>query len=63
MRDYGVEAIDLLGDRSSDDLDEDRVLQLALVRLVKVIGEAAPKIAVEFRDRPTGNPVGQLAAR
>jgi uncharacterized protein with HEPN domain len=51
MRDHASEAIDLLGDRSIDDLGRDRILQLALVRLVEVIGEAASKVPADFRER------------
>lgn len=50
MRDYAAEAVELLGERSADDLQADRVLQLALVRLVEVIGEAASKVPAEFRE-------------
>ncbi len=49
MRDYAAEAVELLGGRNVDELRSDRVLQLALVRLVEVIGEAASRIPMEFR--------------
>lgn len=51
MRDYAAEAIELLGGRSVEDLAQDRVLQLALVRLVEVIGEAASKVPADFREK------------
>jgi uncharacterized protein with HEPN domain len=51
MRDYAAEAVELLGQRTAEDLKGDRVLQLALVRLVEVIGEAASKVPAELRER------------
>jgi uncharacterized protein with HEPN domain len=44
MRDHAVEAIELLGDRTLDQLQDDRVLQLALVQLIEIVGEAASRI-------------------
>ncbi len=51
MRDYAAEAVDLLGDRTIEELGQDRILQLALVRLVEVIGEAASHVPTEFREQ------------
>jgi uncharacterized protein with HEPN domain len=48
---WPVEAIGLLGGRSVEDLAQNRVLQLALVRLVEVIGEAASKVPADFRGK------------
>ena len=41
MLDYTREAIDLTLNRSREDLDQDRLLQLGLVRLIEIVGEAA----------------------
>ena len=41
MLDHAREAVDMVRGRSRGDLDTDRQLNLALVRLVEVIGEAA----------------------
>ena len=42
---YAEEAIELLGDLSSAELEKDRVLQLALERLVAIVGEAARRVS------------------
>jgi uncharacterized protein with HEPN domain len=41
MLDHALEAVDLARGRSRSDLDTDRTLNLALVRLLEIIGEAA----------------------
>ena len=51
MRDYGKEAIELAEDRSRADLDLDRMFELAMVRLLEVLGEAARRVPEEFRAR------------
>ena len=51
MRDHAREAIELTQDRTRADLDSDRLLNLALVRLVEVIGEAATRVPPEIRNR------------
>ena len=51
MRDYATEAIALLGTRTVKEFEGERILQLALVRLVEVIGEAASKVEEDFRAR------------
>ena len=40
MRDAAQEAVTLIQGRSRTDLHADRVLNLALVRLLKIVGEA-----------------------
>lgn len=50
MRDHASEAIALLMERSLEDLRSDRVLQLALVQLIEIVGEAANRVPVEVRD-------------
>ena len=49
MRDHAREAIDLLGDRTLEELRQDRVLQLALVQLIEILGEAASRVSAETR--------------
>ena len=51
MRDHGREAIELAEGRSRADLDLDRMLELALTRLMEVLGEAARRVPEEFRQR------------
>jgi uncharacterized protein with HEPN domain len=50
MLDNAREAVDLLGDRSLEALHADRVLQLALVTLVQVIGEASSRVPKDLRE-------------
>lgn len=47
MLDHAREAITLAHDKSRADLDKDRLLELALVRLLEVIGEAASRVPGE----------------
>jgi len=44
MFDHAVEAVEMARGRSRTDLDRDRQLNLALVRLVEIIGEAAKRV-------------------
>jgi uncharacterized protein with HEPN domain len=44
MRDHAREAIALVVGRKRADLDSDRLLNLALVRLMEVVGEAAARM-------------------
>ena len=53
MRDAAREAIDLTRDKVRADLDRDRLLNLALVRLMEIVGEAAARISADYRtDHP-----------
>src|SRR3546814_18565993 len=62
MVDHAQEAIDLVFGRQRSDLDVDRVLCLALVRLMEIVGEAAARVTPETRDRillvPWGGIIG-----
>jgi uncharacterized protein with HEPN domain len=49
MLDAAREAIAFGASRSSDDLKRDRVLTLALVKCIEIIGEAAAKVSAETR--------------
>lgn len=44
MLDYAQEAITLVQGKSRADLDSDRLLNLALVRLIEMVGEAANRV-------------------
>ncbi len=44
MRDAAKEAVELIRDRSRADLDRDRLLNLAMVRLMEIVGEAAARV-------------------
>ncbi len=50
MLDHAREAADMARGRTRDDLDSDRLLNLALVRLLEIVGEAAGRIPSEQRD-------------
>ena len=51
MLDHAREALGLMEGRSRADLDTDRLLNLGMVRLLEVIGEAAAQTPVEVRER------------
>ena len=49
--DHAREAYMLVQNRFRRDLDDDRLLNLALVRLLEIIGEAANRVSLEERSR------------
>ena len=51
MLDHAREAIQIAQGRKREDLDRDRLLNLALVRLLEIIGEAAARIPPAERKR------------
>ena len=51
MRSHAQEAIDLLGDLTEQELSENRTLQLAVTRLIEIVGEATNRVAEDFRER------------
>jgi uncharacterized protein with HEPN domain len=61
MRDHAHEAIEMLGSTTQDELRNDRKLQLALVQLIEIVGEAASRIPDEVRQANPAVP-WQLAA-
>ena len=50
MCDHAVEAVEMARGRSRADLDRDRQLNLALVRLVEIIGGAAKRVGPTTRE-------------
>ena len=50
MLDFAQEALALARGKSREDLDQERMLQLSLARLVELIGEAASKIPEPFQE-------------
>lgn len=50
MLSHASEAIQLLGSASVHDLKSNRVLQLALTRLVEIVGEAAIRVSNETKE-------------
>jgi len=51
MLDHAQEAIELSRDHSRADLDENRLLSLALTHLIEIVGEAASRVPQEFRSQ------------
>lgn len=62
MLDHAAEARQLLGDRSDQAVEQDRVLQLALIRLVEVVGEAASRVPEDVRAGYTDIPWREAAS-
>jgi len=56
MLDHAREAEDLARGRSREDLDADRLLNLSLVRLLEIVGEAAARVSPEVQERLSGVP-------
>lgn len=51
MLDHSLEAVELVRERSRADLDRDRVLELALIRLVEIVGEAANRVSLRCQEQ------------
>lgn len=51
MLDHAREACALVAGRNQADIHEDRLLQLALTRLVEIVGEAAGRVSRESQAR------------
>jgi uncharacterized protein with HEPN domain len=49
MLDHAVEAVELIRGHNRSDLDHDRKLNLALVRLIEIVGEAAARVRADTR--------------
>ena len=62
MRDYAREAVQFASGRSRADMESDRLLELALVRLVEMVGEASTRLTPEYRAAHLGIPWAQIVA-
>lgn len=51
MHHHAREAVEACGERRRADLDSDRLFNLAMVRLVEIIGEAANRVTQTKRDQ------------
>lgn len=60
MRNYAVEAVELTEGMSLDMLFEDRVRQLALLKLVETVGEAANRVSEKAKQKHTTIPWPQI---
>jgi uncharacterized protein with HEPN domain len=56
MRDHAREAMELVGGRNRQDLEEGRMLNLAVVRLLEIVGEAANRVPNEVQSKHPGIP-------
>ena len=56
MLDHAVEAVEMARGRSRGDLETDRQFNLALVRLIEIVGEAASRVTQAERHRIVGIP-------
>jgi uncharacterized protein with HEPN domain len=50
MLDHAVEAVEMCSSRIREDLDTDRMLNLSVVRLLEIVGEAASRVSESFRE-------------
>jgi uncharacterized protein with HEPN domain len=60
--DAAREASDLASGRSRDELDQDRMLVLSLVKLIEIVGEAASGVSQETRRRAPAIPWRQITS-
>jgi uncharacterized protein with HEPN domain len=60
MLDHAREAYALVQSKRREDLDADRLLNLALVRLLEIVGEAASRVFPEERAHYPGIPWPQI---
>jgi uncharacterized protein with HEPN domain len=60
MLDHACEAVSFIQNRSRSDLDTDRLLGLALVRLAEIVGEAASRVSVARRRQHPEIPWSQI---
>jgi uncharacterized protein with HEPN domain len=51
MLDHAKEAVELIQGKSRSDLDTNRLLSLALVRLMEILGEAASRVSINTRQQ------------
>lgn len=62
MLDHAIEAVELCEGKTRADLDASRLLNLALVRLIEVVGEAANRVSGARRERHPGIPWREIVS-
>lgn len=62
MQDSAKEAVELIQGKSRSDLDTNRVLSLALVRLLEILGEAANRVTTATRQENPNIPWSQIVS-
>lgn len=60
MRDHAREAMSLVVGQSRADLDANRILSLAIVRLLEILGEAAARVPDDVRQVHANIPWSQI---
>jgi len=60
MLDHAREAVSLIEGKKREDLDRERKLELALVRLVEVVGEAAARVSLDLQAKYPSIPWQQI---
>ncbi len=60
MLDHSEEAVSLARRKKRPDLDADRLLNLSLVRLLEIVGEAAKRVSPETRQHSPAIPWQQI---
>jgi len=60
MLDAAKEAVELAAGKSRHDIENERTLNLSLVRLIEIIGEAANRVSSACRAKYTGIPWLQI---
>ena len=60
MLNHAREAVELLADKNQDQLAADRLLQLALTRLLEIIGEAGNRVSTQTQQKNKQVPWKQI---
>jgi uncharacterized protein with HEPN domain len=63
MLDHAKEAEDLISGKDKTELQHNRVLELALIRLVEIVGEASVKVSSETQATYTSRPRPQVIGK
>lgn len=60
MLDHAQEALSMASGKQRQDLPQNRMLQLALVRLIEIIGEAAARVSLEGQNKFSSIPWAEI---
>ncbi|MFZ1199911.1 MAG: HepT-like ribonuclease domain-containing protein [Desulfobacterales bacterium] len=62
MLDYAREAVKMAEGKERSALRNDRILELAVIRLIEIVGEAAVKVSIDGKAKFSGLPWPQIIA-
>lgn len=62
MLDHAREAVAFVVGKTRQDLKQERLLQLGIVRLIEIVGEAAARVSKETQDAYPGIPWAQIVS-